>query len=98
MLCLTCIDNAFSSAGYDSIVVELNMKTAKKDYFMRAVSSLSEDVLNERKLVSRKLNCQTDDTLFLQYFEQRVVRECHRELPNTRPDAEYFVPLSTLKW
>lgn len=71
MLCITCIDNAFSAGAYDSVVVELDVRTAKKDYFLRVVSALSEDVLNERRLVSKKLNCHSNGSLFLQYFENR---------------------------
>ncbi len=68
VLCLSCIDNAFSTGGYDSIIVELELRSGKKDYFLRVVSNLCEDVLNERKLVSKKLNNLSDGTLFLQYF------------------------------
>jgi len=46
VLCISCIDNAFSAGGYDNIVVELQLPAGKKDYFLRVVSNLSEDVLS----------------------------------------------------
>jgi hypothetical protein len=42
---------------YDSVVVELTSRPPKKDYFLRVISSLEEDVINERHLTSKKLSC-----------------------------------------
>jgi len=52
--------------------VDLELRSGKKDYFLRVVSNLSEAVLTERKLVSKKLNNRNDGTLLLQYFENRL--------------------------
>jgi hypothetical protein len=55
-MCITFINNAFRANMYDSVVVELTSRP-KKDYFLRVISSLEEDVINERHLTSKKLSC-----------------------------------------